>query len=76
MIVMVNQFLSQLPELFTRRKEDASNVIAAMIFDSKVFVPFILIITAIGFTLFYGVQNFMGYRKSNCRNAMPLFVWP
>jgi hypothetical protein len=58
MIVMVNQFLSQLPELFTRRKEDASNVIAARIFDSKVFVLFILIIAAIGFILIlWGTEN-------------------
>jgi len=57
LIVMVNQLLSQLPELFARRKEESSSVIAARISDRRVFLPVLLIFIAFGITLFYGVQK-------------------
>jgi apolipoprotein N-acyltransferase len=47
LIVMVNQFLSQLPELFVGQKNDPSNVTAIRIFNNKWVVP-----------LFFDYHNF------------------
>lgn len=57
LIVMVNQFLSQLPELNIRQKKDSSSVTASKFFNYKWVVPLFMIIITFAFTFFYGFQK-------------------